>query len=85
MAAWGFYPGQQARLVTITGVKHASVVLSLNASFMYLGFSLGTTLGSMVVALDGAQHLGAFGAACEVCALALFFLTTRRNAAVLNT
>jgi len=79
LAAWGFYPGQQARLVSITGVKHASVVLSLNASFMYLGFSLGTTLGSVVVAIDGPQHLGALGAACEVSALGLFVLTTRRS------
>ncbi len=45
---------------------------------MYLGFSIGTTLDCMVVALDGPQHLGTLGAVCEVSALGLFVLATRR-------
>jgi predicted MFS family arabinose efflux permease len=78
-AGWGFYPGQQARLVAITGVRHVSVVLSLNAAFMYLGFSVGATLGALIVAHGSAQYLGAVGAACEVSALSLFTWVMRRS------
>ena len=38
IAGWGFFPAQQARLIGIAGVKVAPIALSLNASFMYLGF-----------------------------------------------
>jgi hypothetical protein len=71
-AAWGFYPGQQSRLVTITGLQHASVVLSLNAAVMYLGFSIGTSFGALVVAHGSVKYLGLIGAVCETAALALF-------------
>jgi predicted MFS family arabinose efflux permease len=40
-SAWGFFPPQQARLVGIAGLAHTPVALSITASFMYLGFSLG--------------------------------------------
>ena len=43
-AAWGFFPAQQSRLIGIIGLKGAPVILSLNASFMYLGFSVGERL-----------------------------------------
>jgi predicted MFS family arabinose efflux permease len=47
VAGWGFFPAQQARLIGIAGVKVAPIVLSPNASSMYLGFSLGAALGSI--------------------------------------
>ena len=35
LAAWSYFPAQQARLISVAGVKLSSVVLSLNSSFMY--------------------------------------------------
>ena len=71
IAHWAFYPGQQAGLVGIAGVKTAPVVLSLNASFMYLGFSLGAGLGSITLTYSSVANLGFVGAVCEVAALLL--------------
>ena len=44
VAHWAFYPAQQTTLVGVAGVASAPELLSLNASFMYLGFSLGAGL-----------------------------------------
>jgi predicted MFS family arabinose efflux permease len=71
LAAWGFYPPQQARLVGVAGGAHTPVALSLNASFMYLGFSLGAALGSIVIALASVTWIGLAGAACVLCAIAV--------------
>ena len=46
---WGFFPAQQSRLIGIVGLARASVILSLNASFMYLGFALGAVLGPLTL------------------------------------
>lgn len=71
LSAWSFFPAQQARLIGVAGLKLAPVVLSLNASFMYLGFSLGAGLGSLTLAKAGVADLGWVGA---VCVLASFVL-----------
>ena len=78
IAHWGFYPGQQSELVGIAGVKAAPIVLSLNASFMYMGFSLGAGLGSMTLTFSSVANLGFVGAACEVAALALTLAIGKR-------
>jgi len=44
-----FFPAQQAGLIGIVGVKLAPIVLSLNASFMYLDFSLGAAVGGFTL------------------------------------
>lgn len=54
---WGFFAAQQMRLVSLTGVN-ASVVLALNAAGIYLGNSIGSALGSAVVASYGLSALG---------------------------
>jgi predicted MFS family arabinose efflux permease len=77
VAGWGFFPAQQARLLQIAGVKVASIVLSLNASFMYLGFSLGAALGSFTLIHGSAASLGWVAALCEMAALAIVLLATR--------
>jgi predicted MFS family arabinose efflux permease len=77
VAGWGFFPAQQARLIEIAGVKVASIVLSLNASFMYLGFSLGAALGSFTLIHASAASLGWVAALCEIAALAIVLLATR--------
>jgi MFS family permease len=49
LAAWAFFPAQQSQLMQVAGPKTAALALSLNASFMYLGFSLGAMLGSLIL------------------------------------
>jgi hypothetical protein len=77
VAGWGFFPAQQARLIGIAGVKVAPIVLSLNASSMYLGFSLGAALGSITVIYGSVLSLGWAAAACEMLALAIVLVSTR--------
>jgi predicted MFS family arabinose efflux permease len=77
IAHWAFYPAQQARLIAIGGVKVAPIVLSLNASFMYIGFSLGAALGALVLAKGGVDFLGFAAAGGEFLALLLSLVTAR--------
>jgi predicted MFS family arabinose efflux permease len=79
LSAWGFFPPQQARLVGVAGLPNTPVVLSLNASFMYLGFSLGAALGSIVITLSSVAWIGAAGATCMVCAIAASAFAWRRS------
>jgi predicted MFS family arabinose efflux permease len=74
IAAWAFFPAQQARLIGIGGPRVAPVILSLNASFMFIGFSAGAALGSVVVADGAVPNLGWVGAACEIAALCLLLV-----------
>lgn len=69
VAHWSFYPAQQAGLIAIAGLRGTPIALSLNASFMYLGFSLGAALGSLTLTLTSVSNLGWVAAACEVAAL----------------
>ncbi len=71
VAGWSFFPAQQNRLIAMVGLKGASVVLSLNASFQYLGFSIGAGLGSLVLSRGGVADLGWVGALCVAAALVL--------------
>ncbi len=80
LSGWAFFPAQQTRLIEIVGVPSAPVALSLNASFMYLGFSLGAALGGFSLTHVGPRHLGFVGAACELAALALLLLNQARDA-----
>jgi predicted MFS family arabinose efflux permease len=79
LAAWGFFPAQQARLMQVAGNKTAPIALSLNASFMYLGFSLGAMLGSFTLLHAPLTSLGLVGAACEILALLVVLLTVPRR------
>ena len=79
LSAWSFFPPQQARLVGIAGPAHTPVALSLNASFMYLGFSCGAALGSFVIVQTAIAWIGAAGAACILCALAVSAYAWRRR------
>jgi len=71
VAHWAFYPAQQATLIRLAGLKGTPIALSLNASFMYLGFSLGAALGAVTIALASDAELGVVAAVCEAAALAL--------------
>lgn len=78
IAHWAFYPAQQTTLVGVAGVKSAPIVLSLNASFMYLGFSLGAGLGSLTLTYSSVTNLGFSSALSMVAALALTVPNGRR-------
>jgi predicted MFS family arabinose efflux permease len=71
IAHWCFYPAQQAGLIGIAGLRGTPIALSLNASFMYLGFSLGAALGSMTLSIASVSDLGWVAAFCELAALGL--------------
>ena len=75
VTAWGFFPAQQSRLMQVAGLKTAAIALSLNASFMYLGFSLGAMLGSLVLLHAPVTTLGLIGAVCEIGALLIVLAT----------
>jgi predicted MFS family arabinose efflux permease len=77
LAAWSFFPAQQARLIDLAGVKLASLALSLNASFMFGGFALGAAFGSATVAEALPEALGFVGATCILVSLLIVWLTTR--------
>jgi predicted MFS family arabinose efflux permease len=77
IAHWAFYPAQQTTLVGVAGVKAAPIVLSLNASFMYLGFSLGAALGSLVLTYSSVPNLGYASALSMLAALALTLVSSR--------
>lgn len=72
VTAWGFFPAQQVRLMGITGLKVAPVILSLNASFMYLGFSMGAAVGAFTLAHGTIADLGWVGGLWVVAALVLY-------------
>ncbi|MHC8334265.1 MFS transporter [Pseudomonas sp. LB3P25] len=80
VAHWAFYPAQQTTLVGVAGVASAPVVLSLNASFMYLGFSLGAGLGSLTLRYSSLANLGFVSAFCAAAALTLAYASGRRPA-----
>ncbi|WP_160109711.1 MFS transporter [Pseudomonas izuensis] len=80
VAHWAFYPAQQTTLVGVAGVASAPVVLSLNASFMYLGFSLGAGLGSLTLHYSSLANLGFVSALCVATALTLAYTSGRRPA-----
>lgn len=79
LAAWSFFPAQQARLLSVAGVKVASVALSLNASFMFAGFASGAAFGSATISHGSPADLGWVGAACVVAALGLAYLLCREK------
>jgi predicted MFS family arabinose efflux permease len=78
VAHWCFYPAQQAGLISIAGLRGTPIALSLNASFMYLGFSLGAGLGSLTLSFTSVSNLGWTAAACEIAALGLTVSIGRR-------
>ncbi|WP_295996720.1 MFS transporter [Rugamonas sp.] len=81
VAAWAVHPAQQARLIGIAGVQAAPIALSLNASFLYLGFSLGAALGSFTLVKGAVSDLGWVGALCEIAALLVVWGAGQRTSA----
>jgi predicted MFS family arabinose efflux permease len=65
----------------VAGPKTSAIALSLNASFMYLGFSLGAMLGSLVLLRAPVTALGLVAAACEIAAVLIVLRTVPPRAA----
>jgi predicted MFS family arabinose efflux permease len=80
ISGWAFFPAQQTRLIELVGVPSAPVALSLNASFMYFGFSLGAALGGFSLLHLEARQLGLVGAGCELAALSLLLVNRALDA-----
>jgi predicted MFS family arabinose efflux permease len=78
-SAWSFFPAQQSRLIGIVGNASIPVILSLNASFMYLGFALGAVLGSVVIGLFGVAWIGLAAALCIIAAMAMSRFARRQR------
>jgi predicted MFS family arabinose efflux permease len=76
---WSFLPIQQARLVSVNPAM-ATVLLSLNASAIYVGVALGSALGGAVIAHGPVHNLGWVSVACDLVALTVLTLTARRPA-----
>lgn len=66
---WSFAPLQQHRLVELAP-QSAGIVLSLNASAIYIGISLGGFLGSVALERSGASAVGWTAAGLEILAVA---------------
>ena len=81
LSAWAFFPAQQTRLIGVAGIKVAPIVLSLNASFMFLGFSLALR-SAPDVDVRCAVALGWVGGLCVLASLLLSIRTMRMTAAM---
>jgi predicted MFS family arabinose efflux permease len=78
ISGWGFYPAQVASIIRLNPA--ASVIaLSLNASFMYLGFAIGGAVGGVVLSAFGPTDLGWIGGSSVAAALLLLLLRVRRE------
>lgn len=85
MAAWAFIAPQQARLMRVAGLNVAPVALSLNASFMYAGFSLGAALGAFTLSRGSHVDLGWVAALCELLSLAVLLAVSRKPSVLPST
>jgi predicted MFS family arabinose efflux permease len=81
ISSYAFNPAQQHRLIGLSGPS-AGIVLSLNASAIYLGSAGGAFLGGLVLKYGSAAMLGYFGGACALAALTLFGLGRLSGAGV---
>jgi predicted MFS family arabinose efflux permease len=73
---WGFVPPQQHRLIRLAP-SAAPIVLSLNASAMYLGIGAGAALGGLVAARAGAGWLWLLATACAAASVLVLVVPLR--------
>jgi predicted MFS family arabinose efflux permease len=78
IAAWGFVPVQQHRLIEF-GPQAVPLLLGLNSSAIHLGFAAGALLGGQVVDATGAGPLWMLAVTCCGAGLILHALLTRRS------
>lgn len=73
---WSFMVAQQARLATLDP-QRAPLLLALNASALYLGGSIGSLVGGLMLQAQGYTMLGIAGAAMMVLAALSLFAVER--------
>lgn len=73
---WAFMVPQQMRLITMAPERQA-VTLALNAAAIYLGASIGSAIGAVVVETWGMQYLGFAAGFGALLALGHFLLSER--------
>jgi predicted MFS family arabinose efflux permease len=78
ISGWGFYPAQVASIIRLNPAASV-IVLSLNASFMYLGFAIGGAVGGVVLSALGPTDLGWIGGSSVAAALLVLLLRGRRE------
>jgi predicted MFS family arabinose efflux permease len=78
IAAWGFVPAQQHRLIEL-GPQAVPLLLGLNSSAIHLGFAAGALLGGQVVDATGAGPLWTLAVTCCGAGLTLHALLTHRS------
>ncbi|MHC2184704.1 putative MFS family arabinose efflux permease [Rathayibacter agropyri] len=79
VSGWLLAPAQQHRLLALGGPA-APLLVSLNASAMYLGMGLSGALGGFMVATVGVEQLPLAGIAAAVASLIVAALGYRRSA-----
>ncbi|MEU4550116.1 MFS transporter [Nonomuraea dietziae] len=76
IAAWGFVPAQQHRLIGL-GVGAAPLLLALNSSAIHLGSAAGALSGGLVVDTAGVGRLWVVAVACCGAGLAVHGILVR--------
>ena len=78
VAGWALTPFQQYRLIDLAP-RTQNVVLSLNASSIYLGQGIGAGLGSLAILYGSLASLGWVAALWAATGLLVLLLGTRRS------
>ncbi|WP_148358655.1 MFS transporter [Peribacillus simplex] len=78
VAAWTFGPTQNFNLVSLTP-EASGIVLSLNSSFVQLGFAAGAGIGGIVAGRSSIQEISWVGATSVVIALLIGVFSFRRS------
>lgn len=76
-SVWAFFPAQMARLIAAGQAGQAPVVLSLNTSTMYLGFSIGSAIGAGILHAGALWGIGLLAGWSELAALWLAAVRAR--------
>lgn len=79
LAGWTFTPAQQYRLLALAPAQ-PGVILSLNASAIYLGIGLGSAVGGVVLHTGSFLLLGLTGGVWMAVALGMLLVSVRRSA-----
>ena len=77
-AGWMLTPPQQSRLLA-EAPDRAPVLMSVNASALYLGMGLGGVLGAIVTRVGGLRSLGWVGSLVELAAIVLVVAQHRKR------
>ena len=78
IAAWTFGPTQNFNLISLTR-EASSIVLSLNSSFVQLGFAAGAGIGGIVAGRSSILEISWVGATSVVIALLIGVFSFRRS------